>query len=224
MDQLRRTHNDAKRLLINSVTSRDDYVLDVGCGRGGDVHKWKSIGVNLFGIDPDSESIKEARSRAMKIGFLADYTLGDISKAPAIQFDVVCYNFSLQYIFANSALFEKSIDEISKRMKKDSFLIGVVPDADKILKLDLEWTDPLGNKIQRGPGAGRKLIGEMILVKLSDGPYYSNGVVPEPLCYRDILTDALANRGIVLEKWDDFLPYKSGLVSDIYSKFIYRKI
>lgn len=224
MEQLRRAHNDAKRKLLKSIASKDDYVLDVGCGRGGDVHKWKSIGVNLFGVDPDPASIEEAKSRALNAGFNAQYSVGDIRKAPQIEFDVVCYNFSLQYIFGTPDLLDKSIKEIASRVKRDGFLVGVVPDAEKILKLECDWKDSLGNTIKRGPSIGKGTAGEMILVRLSDGPYYADGFVPEPLCHPTLLVEALGHNGFVLEKWEDFISSKTGLISDIYSIFIFRKI
>ena len=37
MEELRKTHNEAKRSLIEAVTREGNSVLDVGCGFGGDL-------------------------------------------------------------------------------------------------------------------------------------------------------------------------------------------
>jgi SAM-dependent methyltransferase len=203
---------------------KGDHVLDVGCGRGGDLHKWKSVGVYLWGVDPDAESIKEAQERAQNVNYRVFYDVGDIHMAGIGPYDIVCYNFSLQYIFSSEQLFKRSIADIARRVKHGGYFIGVVPDADKILKLPCKWSDPLGNTIERGPSIGRGNTGEMILVRLADGPYYAKGPVPEPLCYRNKLVEEVEAWGFCSQKWSDMLPTTTGLVSDMYSTFVFRKI
>ena len=102
----------------------------------------------------------------------------------------------------------------------------MVPDSEKILSLPCKWTDSLGNTIERGPsiGQGSSFAGQMILVKLSDGPYYANGAIPEPLCHKSILFQKLYDVGFELVSWDDMLPKTTGLISDIYSQFIFTRI
>jgi len=224
MDELRRTHNNAKRNFIKSVAARGDLVLDVGCGRGGDLHKWKHVGVHLWGIDPDAESIKEAQERAKGMNYRAFFDVGDVHAAGIGPYDLVCYNFSLQYIFKSEQLFKSGIADIARRVKHGGYFVGVVPDAEKIIKLPCQWSDSLGNTITRGPSIGRGNIGEMILVQLADGPYYAKGPVPEPLCYREKLVAEVEAWGFCLQQWKDMLPEQTGLVSDIYSTFIFRKI
>jgi ubiquinone/menaquinone biosynthesis C-methylase UbiE len=68
MDALRKLHNDCKRALIQRWVKRSDRVLDCGCGRGGDLHKWKASGAIVFAIDPDEASLQEAEERAFSIG------------------------------------------------------------------------------------------------------------------------------------------------------------
>lgn len=226
MEDLRRIHNNVKRFLIKNVCRKGDRVLDVGCGRGGDLHKWKTCKVKLWGVDPDTASIEEAKTRAVGLSYNAELSVGDVTTAPVGPFDIVCYNFSLQYIFASLELLNNSITEIRNRVRVGGVLIGVVPDSEKILSLPCKWTDSLGNTIERGPsiGKGSYFAGQMILVKLSDGPYYANGAIPEPLCHKGILFQKLYDVGFELVSWDDMLPKTTGLVSDIYSQFIFTRI
>lgn len=223
MDALRKSHNHAKKKLISSVTEKRDRVLDVGCGRGGDLMKWKIVKARLTAVDPDPESIEEAKRRLEGMSYNADISVGDIRTCPKIQYDIVCYNFSLQYIFANHGLFTESIRAISERVDVGGLLIGTIPDSDKILSLPLKWSDSLGNTVERGPSTGRGLVGEMILVKLVDGPYYKNNYVPEPIAYKSILIEELMKYGFVLINWNSMIRRPTGLISDIYSQFIFRK-
>lgn len=223
MDALRKSHNQAKRNLISSVTHRRDKVLDVGCGRGGDLNKWKSVKARLTAVDPDQDSVDEAKKRLECLSYEADIRVGDVRTAPKLRYDIVCYNFSLQYIFGNIDLFNQSIKAISERVDVGGLLIGTIPDSEKILSLPLKWSDSLGNTIERGPSTGRGLVGEMILVKLVDGPYYKNNYVPEPLAYKSLLVEELKQYGFVLIHWGPMILRRTGLISDIYSQFIFRK-
>jgi SAM-dependent methyltransferase len=225
MDKLRREHNQAKRNLIKTLCRKGDHVLDVGCGRGGDLHKWKCSKVRLWAVDPDPESVREAKDRAHNMDWDVDISVGDVLKAPQGPFDIVSYNFSLQYIFASEFLLEQSLQAIRDRVKVGGVFVGVVPDSTKILQRPIKWSDSLGNTIERGPSVnGEGRIGEMILVKLSDGPYYANGAVPEPLCHKYVLIEHLKLKGFQLINWEPMLPQPNGLISDIYSQFIFKRV
>jgi len=221
---MRKLHNDAKRRLIQSQVLKGSLVLDVGCGRGGDLHKWKNCVV--YGVDPDPESITEANKRALECGYdsWAKFSVGDIHSAPMLPFDIVCYNFSFQYLFKSTNLLRSSLVQIANRLRIGGKLIGVVPDAAYITSLPHKWSDELGNTIERGPYSDKEQqVGNMILVKVSDGPYYSGGFVPEPLCYKEILFQEMGDM-FELESWTKMVPEKTGLITDIYSKFIFRRV
>jgi len=224
MEQVRKLHNDAKRKLIQAHVHRGALVLDVGCGRGGDLHKWK--GCKLTGVDPDPEAIKEACKRSTECGYdsWTKFIVGDVTAAPHMQYDVICYNFSLQYAFKSLALLKSTLQNIALRLRLGGVLIGVVPDASRITSLPEKWSDALGNSIERGPYSTiNQQAGNMILVKLTDGPYYSNGAIPEPLCYKEILFQEI-NDWFELESWTKMVPANTGLITDIYSKFIFRRV
>lgn len=227
MDALRKLHNREKLKLIRSVVgnTKDLMVLDVGCGRGGDMGKWAMVYARVDGIDPDKTSIEEANRRVLTNNTKhMTYTVCDITQwVSNIHYDIVCYNFSLQYIFKDLQTLSNTVDALERLVRPGGVLMGVVPDADKIVQLPLEWTDRLGNTIRRGPSTGKQLLGEYILVKVADGPYYAQGEIPEPLCYKQRLVNILAKNGFVLELWTDFVDHKTDLITDVYSKFIFRK-
>lgn len=217
-------HNDAKRCFIDNVVPKGSIVLDMGCGRGGDLHKWKNC--TVYGVDPDAESIKEAKKRSSECGYdsWAKFSVGDIHNAPSMSFDIVCYNFSFQYLFKSMAFLRSSLQQIANRLRIGGKLIGIVPDASYITRLPNIWSDSMGNKIERGPHSDNcQQVGNMILVQVVDGPYYAGGAIPEPLCYKEILFQEIDGM-FELESWTKMVSVCTGLITDIYSKFIFRRI
>jgi len=219
MESLRKLHNACKRELIQKWIPSKSLVLDCGCGRGGDWWKWKAINARVFAIDPDAESLKEAEQRAMEmkfgVWFLGEGTI--VQAAFAGPYDVVCYNFSIHYIMDD---FEKSIVAIDCSLRPGGILIGITPDKDQALKISDErghYEDSLGNTFDIYQG-GRRLM-----VKLSDGPFYADGPKDEPLLDFQMLIEALENRGIYLVLKEPMLPEPNGLISDLYTKFVFKK-
>ena len=223
MEELRQLHNFVKRTLIQSVVqdSKNLCVLDVGCGRGGDLKKWQQCGVRLDACDPDPESIQEAKNRSKNIGIKVKFFEGDIKICPNKTYDIICYNFSIQYIFQNGTLFFKTLKEIKKRLKRGGLLIGCVPDSEKILMFT-PLEDSMGNIMVRKDDTGYGSFGEKLYVQLVDTPYYKDGPIAEPIAYKDLLITYLERMNIQLESWTPFeTDYE---ISRMYSKFIFRKL
>jgi len=213
MDQLRKQHNQAKRDLINQWVRPDSYILDCGCGRGGDWHKWKAVRARVAAIDPDEKSLQEAEERALDIGlgvwFLGQ---GDIRQAAfAGPFDTVCYNFSIQYIIGDH--FEHSIKAIKVAVKPGGLLIGITPE--KGLIEDTKSPDALGNMFE--------IHGDKVLMSLTDGPFYADGPKYEPLLDGTVLRQALDPEFRCIA-WGPITPVKTGLVTDIYAQFVFLRI
>lgn len=213
MDALRRRHNLAKRQLIVTHVKPGSRVLDCGCGRGGDWHKWQLVGARVFAIDPDEEALKEAETRAVEMG-LGVWFLGkgDIRQAAfAGPYDVVCYNFSIQYIIGSH--FEDSIKAIKCSLEKGGLLIGITPDKKLIPRV--KSPDPLGNTFE--------VMDDMLRVRLVDGPFYADGPKDEPLMDPLVLIEALKPE-FVCKIWEPMMKQPTGLVSDIYSQFVFVRV
>jgi ubiquinone/menaquinone biosynthesis C-methylase UbiE len=213
MDALRKRHNDMKRQLITAWVKPKSYVLDCGCGRGGDLHKWKAVKARLAAIDPDEESLKEAESRAFDIGigvwFLGK---GDIRQAAfAGPFDAVCYNFSIQYIIDEH--FDQSIKAIKVAVKPGGYLLGITPE--KSLIEQTKSPDALGNIFE--------VHGNQVLMKLTDGPFYADRPKYEPLLDGNFFRQALEPEFQCL-LWSPISPEQTGLVSDIYAQFVFLRL
>jgi SAM-dependent methyltransferase len=222
MDAIRRLHNSCKRNLISKWVQRKDRVLDCGCGRGGDLHKWNSVGAILFAIDPDEESLCEAETRAHEsrydVWFLGP---GDIRHAAfAGPFDVVCYNFSIHYIFENEETYTHSLKALGCAIRPGGYLIGITPEKDRIQSLvDVhgQFKDRLGNECSLIQG-GRRAV-----VRLVDGPFYADGGREEPVLDAGVLIEDLKGIGFQLIQWAPMIETPNGLISDMYSSFVFQK-
>ena len=220
MNNLRRLHNDVKREFINRWVRPESLVLDCGCGRGGDWWKWKAVRARVVAIDPDLESLEEAESRSreaeLDVFFLGQ---GDIRQAAfAGPFDVICYNFSVQYIFETPEIFDTSIRAIECALKPGGLLIGITPEKARAQALADEYgffKDRYDNEFK---------ISERLSVKISDGPFYSGEFRDEPILDANVFVRSLEAVGLNLVLWEPMLSRPNGCISDLYSKFVFKKI
>jgi SAM-dependent methyltransferase len=216
MEEIRRLHNEEKRKLIESVAHEGNSVLDVGCGFGGDLQKWRHARVNLSMCEPDSQALQEAKNRAKNLKIRVNFYHGDIESCPRRKYDIICYNFSLHYIFQTRELFNKTMKAIKLRLKQGGKLIGIIPDSQQII-FRTPYNDSDGNFFKlRDTSNGN--FGEKLYVHLIDTPYYADGPKPEPLAHRDLLVTHLENNGFSMECWESL---KGHPISQLYSKFIF---
>lgn len=217
MDAVRTSNNLIKRKLIQSVASGNKQVLDVGCGCGGDLKKWQHAGIRCLDMcDPDADSLREAELRAQSIGMKPKFFHGDINSCPHKKYDIICFNFSLHYIYESADLFFKSISGIKKRLKIGGKLVGCIPDSESILEYT-PFSDELGNKFLKKGGYGE--FGEKLFVQLADTPFYKDGMRSEPICYKDMLITHLERKGVKLVIWERF-PIEHE-IQKFYSTFIF---
>jgi SAM-dependent methyltransferase len=220
MEKIRRHHNLLKRQLLNDVVGPNSNVLDVGCGFGGDLNKWQSLNTRLTACDPDPSAVEEAYRRTKNLKYPVRLLVGDITTCPLERFDVICFNFSIHYIFQTELLFKVSVENIVKRIQPGGKLIGCIPDSDMII-MNTPFRDKLGNIFTRSESTGNGRFGEKLFVHLVDTPFYRNGARPEPIGYKDQLITALEACGVHLVAWQPL--DKKGIydISRMYSKFIF---
>ena len=222
-EEIRKLHNLCKRELISEWVAPNSNVLDCGCGRGGDWWKWKAVRARVWAIDPDSESLREAEMRAnemnMNVRFLGVGTI--VQGAFAGPFDVVCYNFALHYIFETPEIYDVSLRALKSAVRKNGLLIGIVPDkarAEMMVDSYGYFTDPVGNEIALLHG------GRTLMVRLVDGPFYAEGGREEPTLDPSVFIPDMQNYGFELVTWEPMLRQPNGYISDLYSKFVFKKM
>ncbi|EDO17552.1 hypothetical protein Kpol_534p32 [Vanderwaltozyma polyspora DSM 70294] len=145
--KLRNFNNAIKYMLIDKFTHPGNIVLELGCGKGGDLRKYGSAGVSQFiGIDISNASIQEAHKRYQSMKNL-DYQVilitGDcfgeslgkvVEPFPQCRFpcDVVSAQFCLHYAFETEEKARRTMINISKSLRIGGYFFGTIPDSEFI--------------------------------------------------------------------------------------------
>ncbi|XVF34113.1 hypothetical protein REPUB_Repub18cG0029500 [Reevesia pubescens] len=115
---LKKLNNWIKSVLIQLYTRRGDAVLDLACGKGGDLIKWDKAKVRYYvGI-----GIAEGSVRLDKV--LAD-------DAP---FDICSCQFAMHYSWSTEARARRALANVSALLRPGGTFIGTMPDANVIIK------------------------------------------------------------------------------------------
>jgi SAM-dependent methyltransferase len=230
-DDIRVSHNLLKRKVI-SDTRDGDKCLDVGCGTGGDFKKWAHTRLSKLDMcDPIKESLDEAKTRihtinnspklpGVRIDIRPRFYHGCILSCPNELYNVICYNYSLHYIFESREKFYNSITAICNRLAPGGRLVGIIPDSESII-MDTPMNDGINFVSRNESTTGKGQFGEKIFVSLGDTPFYKDGARAEPIAYKDILITELANRGLQLLLWKQCQGNK---ITSLYSQFIFEKV
>ena len=120
---LRKFHNDIKRIILNQfVISKDSILLDLACGSGGDLIKWKNNKLikKVIAFDISKKSISEAKQRKRKLKIKnVSFFIEDLSekilyfKKPV---DIITIQFAFHYFFKS----QESLNTILQTMKNAS--------------------------------------------------------------------------------------------------------
>jgi len=125
-----------------------DSLLDLACGRGGDIHKWIDSGVGYVkGIDLSPGEVEEARHRyqqtlAGKRGSIsASITACEFTDTPDLgikewkeprEYDVVTCMFALHYFFVSESALKQFLHNVSINLRPGGYFVGTVPDGKRI--------------------------------------------------------------------------------------------
>ncbi|KAG7260428.1 hypothetical protein CRUP_009354 [Coryphaenoides rupestris] len=139
----------------------DIRVLDLGCGKGGDLLKWKKGRIkHLVCADIASVSVEQCRSRYEDMRrrshhndpvFSAQFITADCSKEllsehlqePEVQFHVCSCQFALHYSFESQRQAETFLQNACAQLSPGGFFIGTTPDAYELVKR-VEASESLG--------------------------------------------------------------------------------
>ncbi|KAF9483812.1 guanine-N(7)-methyltransferase [Pholiota conissans] len=123
-------------------------VLDMGCGKGGDMTKWSKAHVKeLIGADIAAVSIDQARGRWNSLNqprFDATFAAMDCYTQPlskgfpparlAQPFDVVSMQFCMHYAFETHQKARCMLENVTKYLRPGGVFIGTIPNADLLLE------------------------------------------------------------------------------------------
>lgn len=150
--QIRKMNNFIKSVLINEHVRESDVVLDIGCGKGGDLQKFASRNIlEYVGIDISKNSIQHAkeRHRSSSIRFRAHFiesdaygTLLTLNKL----FDVISIQFSFHYAFSSMSTLDTSLRNIRSHLKTGGKLIATIPNSEVLLRRYMKYGNNYGNE------------------------------------------------------------------------------
>jgi len=140
---MRKFHNNIKKELIKKYASNSEKVIDLCCGKGGDMHKWIKSNIKyVIGYDINEDYLKEANIRYSKINKQKTYIkiiyrkidLGkQIINIEDKKADVITCNFALHYFFENRKTFDTFIKSITNNLKINGYFIGTIFDGISVL-------------------------------------------------------------------------------------------
>lgn len=157
--RLRSFNNWVKSVMIQRYVRQRDTVLDMGCGKGGDLNKMAKARIgHLIGADVAHVSLEQMQERYNGLRhktFTAEFHALDcfvdhltprlLSDRPI---DVVSMQFSLHYAFESVTKVRCMLDNISSRLRRGGHFIGTTPDAYWIAKrLKTDRITRFGNSV-----------------------------------------------------------------------------
>ncbi|GAA6024958.1 hypothetical protein JCM11491_001317 [Sporobolomyces phaffii] len=154
---LKNFNNWIKSVLIAKFARREGQsvdqvprvkVLDLGCGKGGDLQKWSKAGTDEYvGMDLAAVSVEQARSRweyMRGTRFPATFLTADCFEESITEvlppdqvnrpFDVVSMQFCMHYAFETEQKARMMLENVSRYLKPGGVVIGTIPDAANLLE------------------------------------------------------------------------------------------
>ncbi|XP_055338133.1 mRNA cap guanine-N7 methyltransferase-like [Paramacrobiotus metropolitanus] len=157
--------NESLNLLRRGNDRRRIAVLDLCCGKGGDLKKWQIGRINyLVCADMAGTSVDQCRERYEEMHrnprnrwkFDAEFVVADCAQAklwehynrPDQMFDLVSCQFSFHYSFETHERAERMLRNACERLRPGGIYIGTIPDSYEIMKrLQQSEVNGFGNEI-----------------------------------------------------------------------------
>uniref|UniRef100_A0A8C5LFJ3 mRNA (guanine-N(7))-methyltransferase n=1 Tax=Jaculus jaculus TaxID=51337 RepID=A0A8C5LFJ3_JACJA len=150
---------------VRQRKKQDITVLDLGCGKGGDLLKWRKGRISrLVCADIADVSIKQCQQRYedMKgrrdkdLLFNAEFITADCSKEllvekfrdPEMCFDICSCQFACHYSFESLEQADMMLRNACERLSRGGYFIGTTPNSFELIKrLEASETESFGNDI-----------------------------------------------------------------------------
>ena len=245
---LRQLHNNIKKRMLESC--RDNYLLDIGSGRGGDLHKWKPLNLKVFAVEPSLENIQEFQERLEESGYKYDETTGhyifdkthvrimngrgqdteDIVRGYKSSYDtppgyITIFN-ALTFFFESEESLNALIDTIDSLLPSGGSFMGMVMDGDAVKQMmgTLDTIEQVSWKIKKMGDFTESPYGNKIYIDLED-TIVQNQV--EYLVDFKEFTKKLAEKGIHVDTVEmlsskNLSPSQSALYN-LYKTFKFKK-
>jgi mRNA (guanine-N7-)-methyltransferase len=175
---MRRYHNWIKRKLLHKYSSKAISLLDLSCGKGGDISKWCDNNIRYVeGYDIDLTSIKEAKARTEKMltkpttkNFDYNFFHCDLGKETIEtekSFDIATCFFAIHYFFKNEKTILNFIKNLSCLRVGSYFIVTTFSDA-KLKEIDYTISNHRASVTKVGEISSDTAFGNTITVRLQD--------------------------------------------------------
>lgn len=139
---MRKFHNNVKRQLYDKYTKNINKLLDLACGKGGDLDKWVSNNIKtVIGYDINEKSIIEAKRRITEYpnkNLNINVDVRDLSRNVIDgdkDCDVITSMFAFHYFFESKDTFNTIMSSIDNNLKIGGYFMGTMFDGDLISNL-----------------------------------------------------------------------------------------
>jgi len=155
---LKQYHNEVKLQLIRQFATNAGSLLDLCCGRGGDIFKWIRCNVrSVLGLDISMKELVEAKKRleaakrkrgtnALEAQFKHVACLGTKEMNWDKKFDVVTCMFAIHYFFVNVTAAKMFFKNVAAAIKPGGHFIATFPSGKQVLaalNLKDEYRSPM---------------------------------------------------------------------------------
>ncbi|MBW0513549.1 hypothetical protein O181_053264 [Austropuccinia psidii MF-1] len=201
-------------------------VLELGCGKGGDLAKWQNAGVReLYGLDIANVSIQQAQQRyseSRKKTLSAKFIALDCFSVPiesvmtqdelSTPFHVVSLQFCMHYAFETQTKARTMLQNVTKFLTPGGVFIGTIPDSDILMD---RWKE--SSNQPRGPFA----FGNSIYQVQFPNPFNPNQDEKKiyGVPYQFYLEDAVENVPEYVVYWEPFVQ----LAKEFGLRLIYKE-
>lgn len=142
---MRQFNNWLKSVLIKLHTRPGYAVLDLCCGKGGDLQKWVAVGCTEYvACDVAEVSVNNAAERYNSLKdstFRPVLLVGDCFSVvlnrylpPDTMFDVVSCQFAIHYAFESEQRVRTLLQNVTDRLKPGGFFIGTTVDSNVLVR------------------------------------------------------------------------------------------
>jgi len=231
LEGLRKVHNDYKRDLIKEYT-KDKTVLDLGSGKGGDIHKYLISGAKFVTfVEPSEVNITECRKR-LEVSKLKNKSEVFHSTAEDFRtnkkYDVICLFFMLTFFFESKEKCLALVKTIVSHLKEGGYCIGSTANGKKMYEY-LSHGDIIEDcyTIRKVDFTTQDNFGKSILLDLKSTETAT--LQKEYLVYFETFVYLLAEHSIILESFIEYkrkpeLTESENNLTVFYGDFVFKRL
>ena len=146
MISMKRFHNEIKDFLLGRFAYNKDALLDLCCGRGGDIHKWIKNKVKFVkALDLSDVSLADAKTRyaevartkkiKTKVEFVHTSSLGTSKWKDDKEYDVITCMFAMHYISDREDTMRTFLHNVAINLKPGGIFMGTIASGTRVMHM-----------------------------------------------------------------------------------------